>query len=255
MSVETDKQGPRYPFITLRKAIERARLVWNAARESSVVYNDLVALWNYKPSSSGGTQTLAALRYYGLLLAGGSKDTRKFRLSLEAKNYFLDERPEKHEEAHKQFVLHSKAMLLLWELWKDKPPAEAIARSTLKVDYGYSENNARELLAIYSDNLEFAKLRGSDKISYEQADDKVPHGVYAHPQHEMPTMMPVQPTLPSSGAAAAQIPGGVREDTFNLPEGVVTLRFPETFSNASYEDLNAWLEFQKNRLKRWIADP
>lgn len=67
-------------------------------------------------------------------------------------------------------------------------------------------------------------------------------------------MVPAHPAAPQASAThvTAYVPQGIREDTCNLPEGIVTLSFPETFSEDSYLDLQAWLDFQKNRLKRWV---
>ena len=54
-------------------------------------------------------------------------------------------------------------------------------------------------------------------------------------------------------APISQSGGATRQDTCNLPEGVVVLSFPERFSEESYADLEAWLDFQKNRLRRWVT--
>lgn len=180
MPAEQEHSGPRYPFIPLRRALERARELWNKAGDHPIMVLDALQLWKYSPKASGGTQTVAALKYYGLLEEAGARGThRRLKLTDAARRYFLDERPEKHAEAHKTFALQPRAMRLLWELWRDRPPADQIARSALKVDYGYGETAARELLAIYADNLAFANLSTSDRISSESAAIESLEGAFA----------------------------------------------------------------------------
>ncbi|MGU3285026.1 MULTISPECIES: hypothetical protein [unclassified Methylobacterium] len=252
--------GPeRYPYIPLRKAIERARQLWNSANDHAVVASDAVQVWSFSPKASGGSQTIAALKYYGLLQDIGANESRKVKLTEEARRYFLDERPEKHAESHKYFALKPRAFASLWEAWHAKPPSEMIARSNLKVDFGYSENAAREVLAIYADNLVFANLASSDTVSavgHDLEDDDT-EWEQAGPRrsgHEPKeiAMQEPQQTAPASRPALNEVPAGSRSDICNIPEGAVILSFPESFSEESLKDLEDWLDFQKNRLKRWV---
>ncbi|SFT11974.1 hypothetical protein [Methylobacterium sp. yr668] len=255
--------GPeRYPFIPLRKALDRAKQLWDKAGDHPVVTTDAFAVWGYSPKASGGSQTVAALKYYGIVQDIGANEARKIRLTEETRRYFLDERPEKHAEAHRYFALKPKALAALWAHWKAKPPSEPIARSTLKLDFGYSENAANELLAIYSDNLLFADLAASDSVSSRSAgeadedaewDQAQPSGGGSAPRMEAAMQEPQQAHMaqrPGAHVAAA----GSRADICNIPEGEVVLSFPERFSQASLKDIEAWLDFQKARLARWATE-
>ena len=252
--------GDRYPFIPLRKGIERAKQLWDKAGDYPVLISDSAPIWGYKPKTSGGLQTIAALKYYGILQDIGANETRKIKLTEEAKRYFLDERPEKHAEAHRYFALKPRALAAIWELWGAKPPSEPIARSTLKIDLGYSENAANELLAIYVDNLVFANLAGSDTVSAPSQsirDDTAdweaagPSGSGREPREV--AMPEPQKAAPVNRSALCEVPAGSRSDICNIPEGAVVLSFPESFSEESLKDLEDWLDFQKNRLKRWVV--
>lgn len=173
MSAEPDvvEAGSRFPFINLSRAIERARVLHREAGQHSVLVTDLPRLWGYTEKASGWRQTVAALKYYGLISDAGSKDRRQVRLTEDARRYFLDERPEVHAELNKKFALLPKGLAALWGLWKSFPPADPIARSRLKVEFGYAENAAAELLGIYKANLSFANLtdRNDDSHVGEQA--------------------------------------------------------------------------------------
>lgn len=253
--------GPeRYPYISLRKAIERARQLWDTANDHAVIASDAVQVWSFSPKASGGSQTIAALKYYGIIQDIGANESRKVKLTEEVRRYFLDERPEKYAEAHKYFALKPRAFSMLWDTWHAKPPAELIARSNLKIDFGYSDNAAREVLAIYADNLVFADLAGSDTVSspgkpvrdYDAEWEEAGPSSSGREPKEVAMPEP-QKTAPASRSAHSEAPAGSRSDICNIPEGAVVLSFPESFSEESLKDLEDWLDFQKNRLKRWVV--
>ena len=60
-------RSPSFPFISLPGAVHRARELYTAERRNLVSVDVAVAHWGYSPKSSGGKQTIAALRAYGLL--------------------------------------------------------------------------------------------------------------------------------------------------------------------------------------------
>lgn len=254
--------GPeRYPFIPLRKALDRARQLWDKAGEHPVVTKDAFLVWGYNSKSSGGYQTVAALKYYGISQDIGANESRKLKFTEEGRRYFLDERPEKHQEAHQYFALKPKSFAALWGQWRAKPPAENIARTILKLDFGYSESAANELLTIYADNLLFADFGGSDTVSRpspngadEEAewDQAQPIGSGSAPQKEA-AMQELQQAHTAPRSAAHVGTAGSRADICNIPEGEVVLSFPESFSQESLKDIEAWLDFQKARLKRWAT--
>src|SRR5688572_9817340 len=74
-------RSPSFPFITLTKAVERARELFTAAKRHEMRLPDAAAAMNYGAKSSGAIQTLAALIAYGLLEDSGAGDARKFRIS------------------------------------------------------------------------------------------------------------------------------------------------------------------------------
>lgn len=50
-------------------------------------------------------------------------------------------------------------------------------------------------------------------------------------------------------------PFSMKQDTFNLTEGVVVLQWPGPLSKASFEDLESWLHLELRKIKRGIATP
>lgn len=158
--------GQRFPFINLEKAVERAKKLYDAdQRGNEMAVQTAFTVWEYSEKSSGGFQTVAALKSYGLLVDLEGTDTRKVKLSGDALRYFRDEREDERAKLLQTFATRPPMLLALWNLWGAVPPADAVARSYLKIERGLNEQSSRALLNLYKDNLAFANLKGDAKIT------------------------------------------------------------------------------------------
>ena len=156
----------RFPFINLEKAMQRAEQIFRVDPQGRpMAVPTVFEVWDYSAKSSGGHQTIGALRLYGLLDDSGSGNDRRLFLSDAGKRYFLDERDEEKRKLLKKFVLAPPTLAALWNVWNASPPADNIARSFLKLERGMNDQSARALLGIYKDNIAFADLKGSDKVA------------------------------------------------------------------------------------------
>jgi hypothetical protein len=232
----------RFPFINLEKAIARAQELFNAdqkGREMSI--GAAFAVWGYSEKSSGGFQTIAALKMYHLLKDSSSGDSRKVALSEAALRYFRDERDEEKKKLARDFALGPKLIQALWQTWHATPPADTVARSHLKAERGLNDQGARSLLAIYKENLAFADLKADDKLPVAEDEQEEPKMEQAHTgPRSSPTPTVARVTM---------------EEVFNLDEGPVTLKFPATLSEDSYQDLEDRLEIVMRMLKRRVVKP
>ncbi|HMJ93888.1 MAG TPA: hypothetical protein VK472_07300 [Allosphingosinicella sp.] len=158
----SDDPGTRFPFINLQKAISRAEQLFRADPQGRpMAVPTVYDVWGYSSKSSGGHQTVGALKAYGLINDSGSLAERKLHLTDRAKRYFLEEREEQRAALLKDFALTPKLLAAVWAEWHGSPPADNIARSYLKLDRKLNEQSARSFLGIYKDNLAFANLKGS----------------------------------------------------------------------------------------------
>lgn len=160
--VEIRERSPRSPFVTLRKALERAKEFFDEHDRHAVRVESATSSWGYAAKSSGGRQTVATLLMYGVLQDSGSGPDRKVQITDAAWRYLVDEREDQRVALVKQLALTPKIMKELWGAWGAKPPGDAECRSQLRIERGFTEAAAQDLLAIYKDNIAFAKLGASD---------------------------------------------------------------------------------------------
>jgi hypothetical protein len=156
--------GTRFPFIKLESALGRAKELYNAAGEHPVTVPDAFQTWKYSEKSSGGNQTISALKMYGLIDDSGYNEQRRLFFTPNGLRYFRDERDEILLTLKQEFAFAPPLMRNLWNKWGLNPPADNIARSYMKIDLGMAEQNARTALGIYKENLEFAQVKAGDKV-------------------------------------------------------------------------------------------
>lgn len=192
-------EGTRYPFIKLEAALGRAKELFEAAGEHPVTVPDAFQTWKYSEKSSGGNQTISALKMYGIIDDSGYNEQRRLFFTPNGLRWFRDEREEVLAELKRGFALSPPLMQSLWTKWGTSAPADNIARSYLKIDLGMSDQSARSALGIYKENLAFAELKASDKVPEIKVGSTAPHEPGAG--HNNP---PVDPPKPKGALMAGE---------------------------------------------------
>jgi hypothetical protein len=166
---KTKHRSPAYPSISLKTAIERAASFYMSEKRNAAPVSVAVKHWDYKEKSSGGIQTIAALKSYGLMSDSGSSKARKVQLSELGLAIVMDERVESPErdELIKKAALMPKIHARLWTDYKTDLPSEENLRHRLRVDQKFNDNVVDDFIREYKDTIKFAKLAESDKVASE----------------------------------------------------------------------------------------
>jgi hypothetical protein len=160
-------RSPNYPFINLEKAIERTRQIYEADRRHDVpikVVNE--KRWEYKPGSSQGDQTLAALRAFGLVEITGAGDKRMVRISEHGYRILAGatDASERIKDAALSPTLHGE----LWQKYgRDGLPSSDVIRNYLLFEREagrFNEDVVDAFIDRFKETISFAKLDSSDKI-------------------------------------------------------------------------------------------
>lgn len=167
------ERSPSYPFISLRKAIDRAESLYNGHRREPTRLPALAQTWGYSPSSSGLQQTVAALKQYGLLEEEGSGTDRKVRISELARRILADLRPGAREDAIKEAATRPRLFAEYLPKWFPSRPSDAHCISELHFDRGFNQSAAQLFLRVFDETVAFADL-SSDDTEGESDDASVP---------------------------------------------------------------------------------
>jgi hypothetical protein len=148
-------RSPSFPFVGLREALDRARTFYGAEQRNAARPETAAAHWGYSAKSSGGKQTIAALRSFGLL-DGDSL----VKLSGRALRILLDEREGSEERLRlvQQAALMPPVHARLWERYGAELPSAQTLRLSLILDEGFNENSVDDFLTEYRETLEYARL-------------------------------------------------------------------------------------------------
>lgn len=168
----------RYPYISLSKAVERTRQLFEKENLAQTPVPVAVSHWDYGPKSSGGRMTLAALISYGLLDDEGSGDTRKVSVSTRGRRILLDKRdssPERDAEL-REAALGPKLFRELWDEWSTNWPSESTMEHHLKFSLDFDEKPAKDCIRTFLDTVAYSGLRNSDSIEDlgEDENDNLP---------------------------------------------------------------------------------
>jgi hypothetical protein len=221
---ETDARkkvrSPSFPFIGLRDALDRARTFYEAEQRNAARSETAAAHWGYSAKSSGGKQTIAALRSFGLL-----EGDSLVKLSGRGLRLVLDEREasEERERLLQQAALMPPIHARLWERYGAELPSAQTLRLGLILDEGFNENSVDDFLTEYRETLEYARLL--ERPVREEA--------------QAPGEKATAPPPPRIAAEAA----GIDPMIFPLLDGnAVELRIRRKISSAEVEDLRTVFE-------------
>jgi hypothetical protein len=173
-------RSPAFPFIGLKAAIERATEFYREEKRNAAPVSVAVKHWGYGEKSSAGNQTIAALKYFGLLRDKGSGSNRRVQLTDLGLRIVMDERaisPER-DALIKQAALKPKSYALLWGQWGTAMPSEENVRHYLRVDLKFGDSTVDSFIRGYKDTVAFAKLSESDKVQPEGGVSEAPESAY-----------------------------------------------------------------------------
>jgi hypothetical protein len=143
-------RSPSFPFISLPEAIQRARLLYEAERRNPVSADVAVAHWGYAPKSSGGRQTIAALKAFELM-----EDVNgRLRLTDVGQHLVVREpgSPE-HNVLLRQVALSPPLFRKLWDRYGPELPPPQSLRSYLVLELKLNENAVENLMRSYRETV------------------------------------------------------------------------------------------------------
>src|SRR5690348_16423785 len=132
-------RSPAYPAINLETAIRRARELYEKERQHPTSVETIVRHWGYKSLNGPASQTLAALKKFGLLTDEGRGTDRRGRLTHLAVDILANPNAAARANAIKQAALLPAIHRELWDKYQNNPPSDANLRWDLLRQRGFTE--------------------------------------------------------------------------------------------------------------------
>lgn len=152
------ERSPSFPFISLKKAIERADALHAAHKREAARLVTVAPTWSFGAKSSGLLQTVAALKQFGLVEDLGSGEDRKIQITDLARRILSDSRPGAREKAIKEAAGLPKVIAEYLPKWVPDRPSDAHCISELHLDRGFTPESARTFLKIFDETVAYAGL-------------------------------------------------------------------------------------------------
>jgi hypothetical protein len=200
-------RSPAYPSINLEKALAQARALLDSEGKYAVPLASAFRAWGYGGKSSAARQTLASLKYYGLIEVEGEGDSRKIRVSEDAIRYLLDKRedPTDRKTLMRRFALAPTAHLDLFNQFPEGLKSDATVVHFLMFECGFNEGAANELLGEFKATAVFANLFKPATTVDNMGESPDPRG--AMRQAELADEVYTNPVAQQGVRPAATIPG------------------------------------------------
>jgi hypothetical protein len=162
------KQGrsPAYPGIDLKAALTKAKALYDAEGKYAAPMPSAFTAWGFSAKSSGGRETRAALRYFGLITIEGDGETGKVKLTEKALRVLLDEREDQSEKKAliRELALTPNVHKLLFEKFPDGIKSDATVAHFLVFDAGYNQSVSGDIVTEFKATADYAGLYGPDMI-------------------------------------------------------------------------------------------
>lgn len=159
-------RGPAYPYVDLRKAVERTQVVADkGGGRQPMPPESFYTLWGIGAKSSSARQTLAALNYYGLVDYIGRGNDRRGKLTDLARRIVFDQREGSPERAAaiRQAALEPAIFRELYDRYGHIVPVDSVLHSYLMIERGFTKQGAEAATDNYKSTFEFAGLGEPDK--------------------------------------------------------------------------------------------
>jgi hypothetical protein len=156
------KQGrsPAYPGLNIQQALVKAKALYDAEGKYPAPMPSAFAAWGYGAKSSGGRETRAALKYFGIITVEGDNDAGKVKLTDKALRVLLDEREDQSEKKAliRELALTPAIHKQLLERFPEGIKSDATVEHFLVFDEGYNKSAAGEVVAEFKATADYAGL-------------------------------------------------------------------------------------------------
>lgn len=237
-------RSPGFPYISLSASVERLTEMHQQYQRHPARLDNLAPIWNFSAGSSALLRNVAALKYFGLVDVEGTGKNRKVSVSDLGVRIIADARPGAREKSLEKAFGNCKILAEHYNKWgKNRPPTEECI-SELTIENGFTEAAAHKFINVYDESIKYANIDSPDTGEGENPNpndhihDEKPLGEFGQEGNKMP---PIRQEV------------GMKQETFVLDTGTVTIQWPAKITEENFEDFKSWLKLLERRIGRNVT--
>lgn len=154
-------RSPAYPAISLDRAIQRVRQVYDSERTYSVPVSSVVSKWGYSSLNGPASLSVSALKKFGLFDDEGNKAARTVAVTDLAVTILEHPEPDARRAAIRKAALLPPIHMEMWDQYGTSLPSDETLTWRLTRERGFTQTGAREFIREWRETLAFAQLDDS----------------------------------------------------------------------------------------------
>lgn len=155
-------RSPAYPAISLPKALQRVRELYDRDKRYPIPVSNVPAVWSYKSLNGPASQVLSSLRQFGLIEDQGTKADRVITVTALAEDILRHPSTDAQEAAIKSAALRPLIHQEMWDAYGAQLPSDANLLWRLVRERGFTETGAKEFARQWRETMSFADLGEQD---------------------------------------------------------------------------------------------
>lgn len=241
------KRSPRYPSIALPEAIDGARMIYQKEHTNPMDRETAVKSMGHSSLNGASARKLASLIAFGLL--EGREDN--ITITEDAVTILADEHSEDQSERVEALMRCLTSSQLFQDLSERYPKAPSVPNiASFLMKNGFKPDAAQLAAKTYKESVAFVE------IAMGEYNQRTESGIGGSPEISDTAIDRVvtKPTMADSapGKELAGAGDNMRQETFALDTGNVTIQWPSHMTQESFEDFSDWLDILKRKVRRSV---
>lgn len=281
------QKSPNYPNMSLDEAIGKAKILYEKDGKAGAPKKVVLAHLGYNTESGPALRTISTLRKFDLIT---DKDGRILPSQRAIDLLVYPKNSERYISSLRGIALKPIIYNKLWNKYQDGFPSDEALKAELIDEYNFNPKQVERFIYDFKKTVEYAGLdsKGSSSFPDGEKNDQLKVGDYVEwesqgvlqfeakkitglsddgthafvegsnaglPIEQLSKVQgPMEPdkekVIHLTNVRPIQPSAGMKQDTFTLDEGQVTLQWPSQMSRESYEDFKAWLDLIAKKAKR-----
>lgn len=169
------KRSPAFPYVGINEVTQYLRAFYDASKGNFSPINLAFTSMGLKTTSSTSNRIMSTMLGYGILEDEGSRNDKKVKITQIGERLLKESREELLLRVKREAVLNDEMMNNVFSKYKNSLPNDAIMKSSLEIDFQFTEDAAKRFIKVIRDNYSYAELETYNYLldQIDENDEKI----------------------------------------------------------------------------------